>query len=87
MKSKVSFNRWLLAYTLMKNPQLQELRGHCIAAKKATKVTPADDETETKAHNEEIDTELLWGNSDKESLTDKESVADDKEIVIITTTI
>lgn len=34
VKSKLSFNRWLVAYTLIKNPQLQELRAHCIAAKK-----------------------------------------------------
>ena len=79
MKSRVSFNRWLLAYTLMKNPQLQELRGHCIAAKKLTPAA-ADDETETKA-------ELLLGNGDEESLADKESMADDKEVVIITTTV
>jgi len=36
VKSQLSFNRWFVAYTLMKNPELQELRGHAIAAANQT---------------------------------------------------
>ena len=80
--SKVSFNRWLLAYTLMKNPQLQELRGHCIAAKKADEqmVAAKVDNKEMEVLNEETNPELRLVNIDKESVVDIEMETSTQEI-------
>ena len=63
----------------MKNPQLQELRGHYIAAKKAEMVTAKlVDNKEMEACNEETNPGLQLVN------IDKESVIDDNEMEIST---
>ena len=57
----------------MKNPQLQELRGHYIAAKKADEQTDTAklvDDKETEAFNEAANSELHLVNIDKDSVVD-----------------
>ena len=71
--SRLSFNRWFVAYTLLKNPELQKLRGHAIAVSQTTdtdenkqqqrdiiSLTDIDSETEIKDETiENVKTDLV----------------------------
>ncbi|XP_065910606.1 stimulated by retinoic acid gene 6 protein-like isoform X2 [Dysidea avara] len=61
--SRLSFNRWFVAYTLLKNPELQKLRGHTITAANQTTVSdenkPQSDKQSDICSETEIDESIL----------------------------
>ena len=72
VKSRLSFNRWFLAYTLLKNPKLQKLRGHAIAIDQKT---TSDENQQSDTYCESDQDGKIGTENDKIELTElKQSV-------------
>lgn len=90
MKSKVSSNRWLLAYTLMKNPQLQEWRGHYITVKRAGDTAAVEQTVMAKSDDKEMESLVKVNNEDNKGTPhelqvmniDEGSVSDDNKTML-----
>ncbi|XP_065910607.1 stimulated by retinoic acid gene 6 protein-like [Dysidea avara] len=69
VKSQLSFNRWFVVYTLLKNPELQKLRGHAIAAANQTTVSDENKQSDICSESEIDENGKIDVENDKIELT------------------